>query len=175
MAELAGCGWLLKLAGAKLPKFKQAGIILHNGVWAHEAWKIPVWVVKAKVSRVKARFLKGLQYGPFPSHISWSNSCHNLWNGASSLKIRQSFYLKHRQIEIPPPSLQRRSLIRYSSHPWMVLFPSLNGTVPILEGDIFDRSQRGLFLYDSWFLLFPRHCSNIWWVLYPQLPSFRGL
>ena len=32
MAELAGCGWLLKLAGAKPRKFKQAGKFLHNGV-----------------------------------------------------------------------------------------------------------------------------------------------
>ena len=33
MAGLAGCGWLLKLAGAKPAKLKQAGILLHNAVW----------------------------------------------------------------------------------------------------------------------------------------------
>ena len=32
MAALAGCGWLLKLAGAKPRKFKQAGILLHHSV-----------------------------------------------------------------------------------------------------------------------------------------------
>ena len=33
MADLAGCGWLLKLAGAKPQKFKLSGIILHNSVY----------------------------------------------------------------------------------------------------------------------------------------------